>query len=310
MSRKVQKWSAPGLWLWSHSVWVSHKDGSLTQHPELPLLSLASLLVAGPWLANMQWQLWQGGHLSLHPSSSLIFPSSGTHQPRSLPLHSEVIFVGSLQSPCPWVGIQLLILSCLLPKQLILLLRSCHSIDGEREQWLKDELIGWRSLPLRQHRPLHLPPAPSYCQHWCLSAGGQTSEQTLPIREVTPLVWQTQAYCAWDHSREPYGLHKKRFAKGETRGAPEGNLCQMGGPFWCSSQVKLVDGPPFDVHLIQAIVAPLPIPLSFRGRLQRIHLGSLKPLLFFCSSLFPQVSYGELLSFAPLCGENRAGKYQ
>lgn len=178
--------------------------------------------------------------------------------------------------------------------------------DGGREQWLHGELIGWRILPLRQHKLPPFPLRPPDCQHWCLSAGGQTSEQTLPIREVTPLVWQTRAHCAWEHSREPYGLHKKRFARGETRGAPEGNLCQMGGPFWCSTQVKLEDGLPFDVDIIQAIVAPLPITLSFRGCLQRIHLGCLKPLLFFCSSLFPQVSYG----FAPLCGENRAGKYQ
>lgn len=49
------------------------------------------------------------------------------------------------------VGTQLLILYCLLPKQLITLLRSLHSRDGGREQWLSDELRGWRVLPLRQH---------------------------------------------------------------------------------------------------------------------------------------------------------------
>lgn len=54
-------------------------------------------------------------------------------------------------------------------------------------------------------------------------------------------------------------------------------------------------------------MTPLQIITSFGGRLDRICLGTLKLLLFFCSSAFPQVSDGELQSVAPLCGgkENR-----
>ena len=48
---------------------------------------------------------------------------------------------------------------------------------------------------------------PPHCQHWRLSAGGQTLEQTLPIREVTPLGWQA-------HYWEPYGFRAKDCQRG------------------------------------------------------------------------------------------------
>lgn len=52
---------------------------------------------------------------------------------------------------------------------------------------------------------MHISISPPHCQHWRLSAGGQTLEQTLPIREVTPPGWQ-EYYCAWAHGEEPYGF--------------------------------------------------------------------------------------------------------
>lgn len=91
---------------------------------------------------------------------------------------------------------------------------------------------------------------------------------------------------------------KKRFAKGETRSAPEGNLCQMGSPFWSSSQVKLEDGLPFDVDLIQAIVTPLPITLSFGDACREFILAALSPFCSFVLHYFPRylmVNYWVLL---------------
>lgn len=53
---------------------------------------------------------------------------------------------------------------------------------------------------------------PPHCQHWHLSAGGQTFEQTLPIREVTPLGWQARHW-------EPYGFRAKGLP-GRNKGVP------------------------------------------------------------------------------------------
>lgn len=85
-----------------------------------------------------------------------------------------------------------------------------------------------------RHHALHLPLArcrspPPHCQHWRLSAGGQTLEQTLPIREVTPPGWQAH-YCAWAPSREPYGFRGKGFAREEQGSTPQGNSCHVAGP--------------------------------------------------------------------------------
>lgn len=71
---------------------------------------------------------------------------------------------------------------------------------------------------LTQHT-IPLPHHPPNCQHWCLSAGGQTSEQTLPIREVTPLGWQARAIVP-ETTAESHMAFMKKVHQGRNKGVP------------------------------------------------------------------------------------------
>jgi hypothetical protein len=231
-------------------------------------------------------------------------PPSGTRLPQSLPLHSRVILGGSLLSSCPRGGIQCLILYFLFPKQLIMLLTSVQSRDGGREQWFNSELIPWRILPHTAHAsPSTLLTVNSGVCHLVARHPNrlcQLEKSHLSVGRRVLLCLRPRQRAIW--------LSWKRFAKGETRGCPWGQPVSDGRPLlmkftgkaggwavrWCRCNSDYCDTTS-NQHFLQECW-------------HWIWLGSLKPLLFFSPLLFPQLSYGELLSFAPLCEENRTGK--
>lgn len=121
------------------------------------------------------------------------------------------------------------------------------SLDSKAGRGKKMNQCNGRILPLRHHMllfPVKSPQVlPPHCQHWRLSVGGQTLEQTLPIREVTPLGWQAH-YCAWAPSREPSGFWAKDLPernKGVSLMAIPWELSHGRPPSERSCQVKMQD---------------------------------------------------------------------
>lgn len=68
------------------------------------------------------------------------------------------------------------------------------------------------------------PQHPPNCQQRCLSSGGQTSEQTLPIREVTPLGWQARAIVP-ETKAESHMAFMKKIRQGRNKGVPLRAAC-------------------------------------------------------------------------------------
>lgn len=163
------------------------------------------------------------------------------------------------------------------------------SLDSKAGRWKKMNQCNGRILPLRHDTlllPLEPPQVPPpHCQQWRLSVGGQTLEQTLPIREVTPLGWQAH-YRAWVPSREPYGFWAKDVPERNKGVSLMAIAVTWEAPSARVSQVKMKDELSFSAGLIWCYCCSISYDLtSFRESLHWICLGNIETVLLFFFTL-------------------------
>lgn len=197
--------------VWNHG--TCFIDGRLSL---LPLEHGSALLPDQSIACQHGWWMWSGGYLILHLSFLLLLPI-GTHQPQASFMVLGLFCRCSCRADAPGVAFAFSYCNIFYPNSqvccwcpLALKLRK-----GKGRVHVMREAASWRHSsphPLSQT-------APPCCRQWRLSAGGQTLEQTLPIREVT--LWLRKNMCLGPQQGAIW-LRGERVSRKEQGSGPQG----------------------------------------------------------------------------------------